>query len=140
MAERRAKRRTTGKSEQEILTGINKRNPTIEGPTGKVPKPKNPGKVHDIEQARRITQGGSGGYSQYLMKGSRNSTYDNPRTIRNSYEPMTFKEFMMIAEQRNAGPSTPVKFDDTMKQLVPNQGATRVGNVRLKKNSLGCCK
>jgi hypothetical protein len=34
--------------------------------------------------------------------------------------------------EQNQGPSTPVKFDSHMGQLVPNQGATRVGNVRLK--------
>ena len=32
----------------------------------------------------------------------------------------------------NAGPSTPVKYDAQMGQLVPNQGAGRVGAVRLK--------
>jgi hypothetical protein len=33
---------------------------------------------------------------------------------------------------RNAGPSTPVKFDETMRQFVPNPGAGRPGEVRLK--------
>ena len=32
----------------------------------------------------------------------------------------------------NAGPSTPIKWDDTMKQYVPNPGAGRPGNVRYK--------
>jgi len=41
------------------------------------------------------------------------------------------EEFESVSEM-NAGPSTPVKFDSHMGQLVPNQGATRVGNVRLK--------
>jgi hypothetical protein len=36
-----------------------------------------------------------------------------------------------IAEQ-NQGPSTPVKYDPGIKQLVPNMGAGRPGNVRLK--------
>jgi predicted RNase H-like HicB family nuclease len=34
--------------------------------------------------------------------------------------------------EQNQGPSTPVKFDSHMGQLVPNQGAGRVGAVRLK--------
>lgn len=34
--------------------------------------------------------------------------------------------------EANDGPSTPVKYDAGMKQLVPNQGAGRVKNVRLK--------
>ena len=33
---------------------------------------------------------------------------------------------------RNAGPSTPVKYDEFMRQFVPNQGAGRPGEVRLK--------
>jgi len=36
-------------------------------------------------------------------------------------------------DELNAGPSTPVKYDSHMNQLVPNQGAGRPGNVRLKK-------
>jgi len=35
-------------------------------------------------------------------------------------------------KEGNAGPSTPVKYDSGMKQMVPNQGAGRVGKVRLK--------
>lgn len=38
----------------------------------------------------------------------------------------------MAMEEKNAGPSTPVKYDSTMKQLVPNQGAGRPGKVRYK--------
>ena len=34
--------------------------------------------------------------------------------------------------EANDGPSTPVKYDAGMKQIVPNQGAGRVKNVRLK--------
>jgi len=37
-----------------------------------------------------------------------------------------------VVGEQNAGPSTPVKFDSHMGQLVPNQGAGRVGAVRLK--------
>jgi hypothetical protein len=40
------------------------------------------------------------------------------------------KEDTLIA--RNQGPSTPVKYDEQMKQLVPNPGAGRPGEVRLK--------
>lgn len=32
----------------------------------------------------------------------------------------------------NQGPSTPVKYDEQMRQFVPNPGAGRPGNVRLK--------
>ena len=48
------------------------------------------------------------------------------------------KEFVRSINQlsgalaRNAGPSTPVKFDETMRQFVPNPGAGRPGEVRLK--------
>ena len=35
-------------------------------------------------------------------------------------------------DEMNAGPSTPVKYDSHMGQLVPNQGAGRPANVRLK--------
>ena len=37
-----------------------------------------------------------------------------------------------VVDEQNAGPSTPVKYDSHMGQLVPNQGAGRVGAVRLK--------
>lgn len=112
-----------------------KKDETEIGITGKpIPKKRmSPKKRYEFEKNRRKHLGQNVGGVTYKSDVSPNY---NPRTIRNSYEPMTFKEFMMIAEQRNAGPSTPVKFDPTMKQLVPNQGATRVGNVRLKKNSL----
>jgi len=43
------------------------------------------------------------------------------------YEP----EGDLVDEQQNQGPSTPVKIDTKM-GVVPNQGATRVGGVRLK--------
>ena len=36
-------------------------------------------------------------------------------------------------DELNAGPSTPVKYDSHMNQLVPNQGAGRPGEVRIKK-------
>ena len=38
--------------------------------------------------------------------------------------------------EANDGPSTPVKYDAEMKQIVPNQGAGRVKNVRLKPERL----
>lgn len=41
------------------------------------------------------------------------------------------EEFESVSEM-NAGPSTPVKYDSHMGQLVPNQGAGRPTNVRLK--------
>ncbi|MFZ9781387.1 MAG: hypothetical protein ACO3DY_05920 [Candidatus Nanopelagicaceae bacterium] len=41
------------------------------------------------------------------------------------------EEFESVSEM-NAGPSTPVKYDSHMGQLVPNQGAGRPANVRLK--------
>ncbi len=47
--------------------------------------------------------------------------------LKNSYEPDA-----NLVDEQNAGPSTPVKFDSHMGQLVPNQGAGRVGAVRLK--------
>jgi hypothetical protein len=37
-----------------------------------------------------------------------------------------------LVDEANAGPSTPVKYDSHMKQLVPNPGAGRPGKVRLK--------
>ena len=52
--------------------------------------------------------------------------YDLTR-LSNSYEPDA-----KLVDEQNAGPSTPVKYDAQMGQLVPNQGATRVGAVRLK--------
>ena len=33
----------------------------------------------------------------------------------------------------NAGPSTPVKYDEDMKLFAPNQGVGRPGKTRLKK-------
>ena len=42
------------------------------------------------------------------------------------------KEEVESVAEMNAGPSTPVKYDAQMRQLVPNQGAGRVGAVRLK--------
>jgi len=33
----------------------------------------------------------------------------------------------------NQGPSTPVKYDEHMKMLVPHMGAGRPANIRLKK-------
>jgi hypothetical protein len=44
---------------------------------------------------------------------------------------MAMEEVGEIDEQ-NAGPSTPVKYDPHMKQMVPNQGAGRPTNIRLK--------
>jgi len=41
-----------------------------------------------------------------------------------------------LVDEMNAGPSTPVKIDRKM-GVVPNQGATRVGNVRLKPSVTG---
>ena len=45
---------------------------------------------------------------------------------------MTEEERDAVIDEMNAGPSTPVKYDSHMKQLVPNQGAGRPGKVRLK--------
>jgi len=42
------------------------------------------------------------------------------------------EENVDIIDEMNAGPSTPVKYDSHMGQLVPNQGAGRPANVRLK--------
>ena len=131
------------------------KDPTEEGITGKKIRrkwgsdiPKNqrmsPANRYKFEKERREERKkrddprAGDSFSQHRMTGSRGhgSENVNTRTIRNHYEPITFKDFMSIIEQINAGPSTPVKYDAHMKQMVPNQGATRVGNVRMKKNTL----
>lgn len=45
---------------------------------------------------------------------------------------MTEEEKNAVIDEMNAGPSTPVKYDSHMKQLVPNMGAGRPGKVRPK--------
>jgi len=45
---------------------------------------------------------------------------------------MTEEERNAVIDEMNAGPSTPVKYDSHMKQLVPNMGAGRPGKVRPK--------
>ena len=49
------------------------------------------------------------------------------------------EEFESVTEM-NAGPSTPVKMDSHMGRLVPNQGAGRPANVRLKNTPMGLKK
>lgn len=87
-----------------------------------IPKKKrSPKKQYDFEKKRRENLGQNVGGHTYKSDVSPNY---NPRQ-------RTFEEFMQIVEEKQ-GPSTPVKYDDQMKRLVPNQGATRVGKVRLK--------
>jgi hypothetical protein len=43
--------------------------------------------------------------------------------------PAKGRDNLLIA---NEGPSTPVKYDEDMKTFVPNRGATRATNIRLK--------
>jgi len=105
-----------------------KKDETEIGITGKPIPKKNlsPKNRYEFEKKRRAHLGQNVGGKTYK---SDVTPYYNPRG-------RTFEEFMSIIEQINAGPSTPVKYDAHMKQMVPNQGATRVGNVRLKKNTL----
>jgi hypothetical protein len=94
------------------------------GITGKpVPKPRTAKQQHELEKNRRKAKhlGKNVGGTQYS---SDVNPYYNPRQ-------RTFEEFMAIAEA-NQGPSTPVKHDSKM-GIVLDQGATRIGKVRLKK-------
>jgi hypothetical protein len=94
------------------------------GITGKpVPKPTTAKKQHQLEKNRRKAEhlGKNVGGVQYSADVN---PYYNPRQ-------RTFEEFMAIVEA-NQGPSTPVKHDPKM-GIVPDQGATRIGKVRLKK-------
>ncbi len=101
---------------------------TIIGLTGKpVPKPRSAKKQYELEKKRRMEKhlGKNVGGVQYK---SDVNPYYNPRA-------RTYKEFVEISNaimEANQGPSTPVKHDPEM-GIVPNQGATRVGKVRLKK-------
>lgn len=100
-----------------------KKDETETGITGlPIPKKKrSPKKQYEFEKERRKNLGTNVGgqtYSKDVTPGY------NPRQ-------RTFEEFMQIVEQK-LGPSTPVKYDPEMKVFVPNQGATRVGKVRLK--------
>jgi hypothetical protein len=100
------------------------KDPTVPGITGKpVPKPSTAKKQYELEKKRRMQKhlGKNVGGAQYS---SDVNPYYNPRQ-------RTFEEFMSIVEAKQ-GPSTPVKIDPQM-GVVPDQGATRIGKVRLKK-------
>lgn len=100
-----------------------KKDETEIGITGlPIPKKKrSPRKQYEFEKKRRENLGTNVGgqtYSKDVTPGY------NPRQ-------RTFEEFMAIIEAKQ-GPSTPVKHDPQM-GVVPDQGATRIGKVRLKK-------
>jgi hypothetical protein len=103
---------------------MSKKDQTEIGITGKpVPKPTTAKKQYELEKKRRMQKhlGKNVGGIQYS---SDVNPYYNPRQ-------RTFEEFMSIVEEKQ-GPSTPVKHDPKM-GVVPDQGATRIGKVRLKK-------
>lgn len=43
-----------------------------------------------------------------------------------------FFEGPQYGQARNQGPSSPVKYDEQMRQFVPNPGAGRLGDIRIK--------
>lgn len=101
-----------------------KKDETVTGITGKpIPKPRTAKQQYELEKKRRMQKhlGKNVGGVQYSADVN---PYYNPRQ-------RTFEEFMSIVEAKQ-GPSTPVKFDPKM-GIVPDQGATRIGKVRLKK-------
>lgn len=84
---------TKKRTYDEILAGINERNPTVKGPTGPLPRPRNnPAKVYKIEKARREAKS-----PNYLYAGS-SSPYVNPRTVQlRKEEKKTFRQFITEA-------------------------------------------
>ena len=84
-------------------------------------KRRSPKKQYEFEKKRR----------QNLGTNVSGQTYSKDVTPGYNPRQRTFEEFMAIIESKQ-GPSTPVKIDPQM-GIVPDQGATRIGKVRLKK-------
>ena len=123
---RPAKRRTGGPSYAEVKAEIEARESAKKkpaAPASTAVKPKAPAKKKG-ELASKADQ---------ILSNIRKEEFEKKYPGRGEEVMCTLAVKMAekIVEQ-NQGPSTPVKYDPGMKQLVPNMGAGRPGNVRLK--------
>ena len=123
---RPAKRRTGGPSYAEVKAEIEARESAKKkpaAPASTAVKPKAPAKKKG-ELASKADQ---------ILSNIRKEEFEKkyPRRGEEVMHTLAIKMAEKIVEQ-NQGPSTPVKYDPGMKQLVPNMGAGRPGNVRLK--------
>jgi hypothetical protein len=123
---RPAKRRTGGPSYAEVKAEIEARESAKKkpaAPASTAVKPKAPAKKKG-ELASKADQ---------ILSNIRKEEFEKkyPGRGEEVMRTLAVKMAEKIVEQ-NQGPSTPVKYDPGMKQLVPNMGAGRPGNVRLK--------
>ena len=70
----------------------------------------------------------------FVPAGSSNlpTAIGNMGGIANAIANAQFFEGPQYGQARNQGPSSPVKYDEQMRQFVPNPGAGRLGDVRIK--------